>query len=51
MAAMKPDDTYGIRKWEFLDIVWEVEEVQSKTSICCKGLFLFRADWRKITTK
>ena len=22
---MKPYDTYGIRKWEFLDIVWEVE--------------------------
>ena len=25
---------------------------QSKTSICCKGLFfLFRVDWRNITTK
>ena len=34
--AMKPYGTYDIRKWEFLDIVWEVEEVKVKLlSVVC----------------
>ena len=38
-AAMKPYDTYGIRKWEFLDIVWEVE-VKVKLPSVVSGYFI-----------
>ena len=37
--AMKPYDTYGIRKWEFLDIVCEVEEVKVKLLSVVSGYF------------
>ena len=39
MEAMKPCDTYGIRKWEFLDIIWEVEEVKVKLPSVVSGYF------------
>ena len=38
-AAMRPYDTYGIRKWELLDIVWEVEEVKVKLPSVVSGYF------------
>ena len=36
---MKPYGTYGIRKWECLDIVWEVEEVKVKLPSVVSGYF------------